>query len=143
VLDFEGCGTALPTALALEAQLDRRLHTHWRESAKSIVIEPELDVWLWGADNAVETAIEWQAVQRVRDWLRERGFTFETNGKPTRPKEAFEAALRVPALPRSSSLYRNIAECISLRHCKDGAFIRLREQLLQWFPPQKVMFVAT
>jgi hypothetical protein len=54
VLDFEGCGTELPNATALEAQLDGRLSTHWKESAKSIVIEPELDVWVWGADNAVE-----------------------------------------------------------------------------------------
>jgi hypothetical protein len=58
VLDFEGCGTDLPNATALEAQLDGRLSTHWKEAAKSIVIEPELDVWVWGADNAVEAIIE-------------------------------------------------------------------------------------
>lgn len=45
VLDFEGCGTELPNALALEAELDRRLAAKWGgETAKSIVIEPELDV---------------------------------------------------------------------------------------------------
>ncbi|MEI7939189.1 MAG: hypothetical protein WCK27_21095, partial [Verrucomicrobiota bacterium] len=61
VLDFEGCGTDLPNATELEAQLDGRLSTHWKEAAKSIVIEPELDVWVWGADNAVEAVIEWPA----------------------------------------------------------------------------------
>ena len=131
VLDFEGSGT---DSKALEAQLDGRLSGHWKEAAKSIVIEPELDVWVWGADNAVEVAIEWPAGKGVRDWLRERGFAFEANGKPTRPKEALEAALRLPDLPRSSALYQTIAEKISLRRCGDEAFIRLRKQLIEWFP---------
>src|SRR5712691_9839874 len=56
VLDFEGSGTDLPNAKALEGQLDQRLSVRWKEAAKSIVIEPELDVWIWGADNAVEAA---------------------------------------------------------------------------------------
>lgn len=111
VLDFEGSGTDLPNAKALEAQLDGRLSAHWNAAAKSIVIEPELDVWVWGADNAVEAALEWPAGKSVRGWLREQGFTFEANEKPTRPKEALEAALRMPDLsrPRSSTLYQTIA----------------------------------
>ena len=134
VLDFEGCGTDLPNATALEAELDGRLSTHWKAAAKSIVIEPELDVWVWGADNAVESVIEWPAGKSVREWLRERGFAFEANDKPTRPKEALEAAMRIPGLPRSSALYQTIAEKISLRRCTDEAFIRLRKQLVEWFP---------
>lgn len=134
VLDFEGCGTDLPNAQALETQLDGRLSMHWKETAKSIVIEPELDVWVWGANNAVETAIEWPASRSVRDWLRDQGFVFEANGKPKRPKEALEAALRMPDLPRSSALYQTIARKISLQRCGDAAFIRLRKQLIEWFP---------
>lgn len=134
VLDFEGSGTDLPDANALEAQLDVRLSAHWKESAKSIVIEPELDVWVWGADNAVEAAIEWPPGKSVREWLREREFAFEANGKPKRPKEALEAAMRLPDLPRSSALYQAIAEKISLRRCGDEAFIRLRQKLIEWYP---------
>jgi hypothetical protein len=134
VLDFEGSGTDLPNAKALETQLDERLSAHWKKAAKSIVIEPELDVWVWGADNAVETTIQWPAGKGLREWLRERGFGFEANGKPTRPKEALEAALRIPDLPRSSALYQTIAEKISLPRCGDEAFIRLRNQLTEWFP---------
>jgi len=134
VLDFEGSGTDLPNAKALESQLDDRLSAHWKDAAKSIVIEPEVDVWVWDADNAVEAVIEWPAGKGIREWLREKGFTFEANGKPTRPKEALEAALRIPALPRSSALYQTIAERISLQRCGDEAFIRLRKQLTEWFP---------
>ena len=134
VLDFEGSGTDAPDAKALETELDGRLSAHWKEAAKSIVIQPELDVWIWGTDNAVEGAMEWPAGPKVREWLRSQGFTFEANGKPTRPKEALEAALRVPDLPRSSALYQAIAEKISLRRCGDEAFARLRKQLVTWFP---------
>ena len=134
VLDFEGSGTDLPNAEALESQLDRRLSGSWQGAAKAIVIEPELDVWIWGADNAVEAAIEWPPGKGMREWLRDRGFTFEANGKPTRPKEALEAALRLIGLPRSSALYQAIAEKISLRRCGDESFIRLRQQLTNWFP---------
>ncbi len=99
------------------------------------VIEPELDVWVWGTSNAVEAAIEWPNGPGIRDWLHKNGFTFETTSKPTRPKEALEAALKVPGLPRSSALYQRIAEKISLRRCSDAAFIRLRNRLTHWFPP--------
>jgi len=134
MLDFEGSGTDLEDAVALENQMDERLKNHWNNNAKAIVIEPELDVWIWGSDNAVEASIEWPVGKGVREWLREQGFEFDANEKPTRPKEAFEAALRVPDLPRSSALYQHIASRISLPRCKDEAFIRLRNQLLGWFP---------
>ncbi len=139
MLDFEGCGTDLPDAKALEVELDHRISTHWEGRAKSIVIEPELDVWVWGSDNAVEEVIEWPTGgQSVREWLRGKGFAFDANQKPVRPKEALEAALRIPGLPRSSALYRRIAEKISLRHCGDEAFLRLRKQLSEWFPTQAI-----
>ena len=134
MLDFEGSGTYLADAIALEGQLDGRLDNQWKNAAKAIVIEPELDIWMWGSDNAIEASIEWPAGKSVREWLREQGFEFDANEKPIRPKEALEAALRVPALPRSSALYHHIASRISLPRCKDAAFIRLRNQLLAWFP---------
>ncbi|MBM3879415.1 MAG: hypothetical protein FJ387_06800 [Verrucomicrobia bacterium] len=137
VFDFEESGTDLPDAPALEAQLDERLRARWSGAAKAIVIEPELDVWIWGSDNAVAEAIEWPAGKPLRKWLREQGYDFEPSEKPARPKEALEAALRVPGLPRSSALYRRIAEKISLQRCTDCAFLRLRNQLALWFSKPK------
>lgn len=134
VLDLEGSGTNLPSAKELEAELDRRLSDHWKGVAKSIVIEPEVDVWMWGADNSVESALEWPAGKGVRQWLREQGFAFGPNEKPVRPKEALEAVLRLTGMPRSSALYQTIAEKISLRRCADESFGRLRDQLIEWFP---------
>ena len=134
VLDFEGCGSDLPSAEDLEMHLDLRLKAIWQSAAKSVVIEPEVDVWIWGSDNAVEDVIEWRSGKRLREWLRDAGYTFDANDKPTRPKEAIEAALKVAGTPRSSALYQRIAEKISLSRCADNAFVRLRNQLREWFP---------
>ncbi len=133
VLDFEGSGTDLPTGLAVEGQLDSRLRSRWGDRAKSIVIEPELDVWMWGADNSLEAVIGKPAGKHVRQWLGEHGFPLNAAMKPTRPKEAMEAVLREVQKPRSSALYRRIATQISLARCTDPAFHRLREQLTSWF----------
>jgi hypothetical protein len=134
VLDFEGCGTDLQNAALLEAELDSKLTAKWANAAaKAIVIEPELDIWVWGSDNAIEAAIDWPAGKKIRDWLREQGFAFDANEKPIRPKEALEAALSIPKQPRSSALYQHIASSISLARCSDEAFIRLRTKLREWF----------
>jgi len=134
IFDFEGCGTTLPNAVSLEAVLDEQLEPQWDGRAKTIVIEPELDVWAWGSDHAIENALEWPPGERIREWLRRKNFTFEHNNKPVRPKESLEAALRELGTPRSSVLYKAIATKISLKQCEDAAFIRLRNQLTTWFP---------
>ncbi len=133
IFDFEGCGTDLPDAQGLETELDDRLSNDWGGSSKAIVIDPELDIWVWGADNAVQPAISWPRTEHVRQWLRSEGFAFDENDKPIRPKEALEAALRVARLPRSSAIYEAIARRISLRRCNDEAFVRLRRKLSEWF----------
>ena len=137
VLDFEGSGTDAPDANVLESELDNKLAVSWNTSGKSIVIDPELDVWVWGGDNAVQTAINWPLDEPLREWLQKQGFTLDDVDKPIRPKEALETALKQVGLPRSSAVYQTIAERISLRRCKDPAFLRLWKTLTSWFPPEK------
>lgn len=134
VLDFDGSGTDLPDAITLEGELDNRLRAQWGNSAKAIVIEPELDVWMWGADNAIQPVIHWDRDQPIREWLRLQGFAFNDKEKPVLPKEALRRALRAVRLPRSSAVYQAIAERISLRRCNDEAFQRLLQTLRTWFP---------
>jgi hypothetical protein len=67
VLDFEGSGAEQPDALGLEAELDVRLAGDWEERAKSIVISPELDIWMWGSSNALRQILEWSLDQDIRD----------------------------------------------------------------------------
>jgi hypothetical protein len=134
VFDREGCGRD-DDAPIIERDLDTRLARVWGNDAKAIVIEPEVDAWVWGADNAMRDVLGWPHSQPIRQWLAKEGFDIADNGKPVRPKEAFEALRRVHQQGRSSALYRNITEKISLQNCVDPAFIRLRDTLRTWFPP--------
>ncbi len=133
LLDYEGSGSSVGAA-ELEAELDHRLTSDWGDAAKAIVIEPELEAWVWGADNAMHAVLGWDKAESAREWLRQRGFQFSTTGKPARPKEAFSALLREATLPRSAAVFEEIASRISLQRCHDAAFGRLRQQLVCWFP---------
>ncbi len=136
LLDHEGCGVEMnETAAEVEAVLDAQMQAQWGPRGKAIVIAPELDVWIWGADNALQQALDWPLPGSIRDWLRGRGFDFDVHGKPLRPKEALEAMVPVHRQPRSSALYERITRRISLRNCHDAAFVRLRLTLSAWFPP--------
>lgn len=135
VLDYEGSGAPQATDIELEEDLDRALRTYWGEAAKAIVIDPELDIWMWGADNALREAVKWPHVTPIRDWIDQENFQLSNNGKPLRPKEALSAVFRECRLPRSSANYLKIASKISLARCGDASFHRLRAQLRTWFPP--------
>lgn len=137
VFDLEGCG-AEPheTAEDLERSLDAELRVQWGANAKALVIAPELDIWIWGADNALQDVLQWPVEDSIRTWLRGRGFTFDANGKPERPKEALEELVPIHRQPRSSALYEKITGRISLHRCTDSTFLRLREALQNWFPAE-------
>ena len=134
VLDLEGSGTECSEAVTLEQQLDKRLTATWQGRAKSIVIEPEADIWLWGSDNAMQQILRWSDSRPIRTWLQGKGFDFTSEGKPKRPKEAFEEVVRECQLPRSSSLYCEITGKLSLSGCTDAAWQRLSGKLREWFP---------
>ena len=132
MLDYEGSG-ADSDALALEAELDERVRRTWNDRAKAIVIEPELDIWLWGSNEAMRQVLDCE-IPDVREWLHERGYTFGENDKPVRPKEAIQELLFEMKQPRSSVVYKELTSRLTLRRCKDPAFNRLKTTLQQWFP---------
>lgn len=133
VLDFEGCGQELDDSLVVETQLDGKLHPVWMDRAKAIVIAPEVDVWLWGNDNVLRDTLHWPQDGAIRDWLRGKGFEFNDDEKPVRPKEALKAMRSIHKQPMSSAVFEKVTKRISLQHCTDLAFIRLRTQLQTWF----------
>ena len=134
MFDYEGSGAANPAA-DLENQLDAALSEEWGSGAKAIVIEPEVDIWMWGAETHIRDVVDWHSQAGIRDWLTARDFQFSVHGKPERPKEALEAVFRHAQLPRSSAHYEALARRLSLARCQDPAFLRLRTALATWFEP--------
>lgn len=134
LFDFEGCGKENIDRQALEESLERRLAENgWEDRAAAIVIAPELEVWVWGESPKVREVLGWKD-ENLRGWLEQEGYTFSPLGKPDRPKEAMEAAIRQKRQPRSSAMFEKIASNVSLNKCVDPAFQRLCGLLREWFP---------
>jgi hypothetical protein len=108
----------------------------WDDRAAVVVIDPELENWIWSPSPHVAGCLGWNKPDKsIRDWLVEEAFLPEaTQSKPARPKEAMGAVLRLVKKPRSSAIFRAIAGRVALTHCIDPAFEKLRETLIAWFP---------
>lgn len=136
LFDREGSGREHSTRDVLEAELYRRLsETGWGTRAVAIVIDPELEMWVWSDSPHVDSVLGWEGKQpSLRGWLQSKGHLIEGQIKPERPKEILEIALREVRKPRSSSLYQQLAQKVSIDRCIDPSFVKLKTILKEWFP---------
>jgi len=137
VFDHQGCGREQTDSQELERQVEDNLAANgWGERARAICLVPELEAWVWSASPHVPSVLGWSHnSDTLREWLVEHGWWSPAEPKPTKPKEAMEAVLRVTGLPRSSSVYCRLAERVSLGPCQDSGFMKLQGTLQEWFPP--------
>jgi hypothetical protein len=133
IFDREGCGKEDLSRIELEHEVGQRLsESGWDEQAAAVILDPELESWVWARSPHVVTALGWSGDSSdLRSWLSDHGFS--GSPKPQRPKEAMEAVLRYAKKPRSSAIYAELARKVGLRHCVDPVFIRFRELLTAWF----------
>ena len=136
VFDHEGCGRESDSPEALQRELDQQFSSSaWGERAKAIVIDPELEAWVWSRSPHVATVTGWSGRSpSLRDWLVSRDLLRRGQSKPDRPKEALHAALREAGVARSASVYEQLAEKVSVRNCADRSFGELKATLSAWFP---------
>lgn len=135
VFDREGCGREDHREI-IESNVEGRLAANgWDQRARCVVIEPELESWLWARPPHLARLLNWQIGTPISDWLRAEALWSEVDPKPSRPKEALEAVLRRVNRPRSSALYSELAATADLTQCADGAFQKLTALLKEWFPP--------
>ena len=136
IFDREGCGNESRSREELEAEVEEQLaRSGWPARSRAIVLDPELESWVWSDSPHVDAALGWLGhTPPLRSWLAEQGLLVEDATKPKRPKEAMEAAMRQVRKPRSSSIYRELADKVSVRRCTDPAFERFRHTLQSWFP---------
>ncbi len=139
VLDRDGCGSQ-ESAPLLERQLDSRLHrSGWTDRACAVVIDPELETWVWSDSPHVDRALGWgDQPTPLKDWLIAAGQWDHASPKPTDPKAAMETALRFIRKPRSAAIFSTLASTVSFDRCQDRAFLKLRSVLRRWFgePPR-------
>jgi hypothetical protein len=135
LLDRAWQGAPHETADALEAALNTRLERAGMAGwARGVVIEPELEIWVWSDSPHVEEVLGWKGrVPTLTTWLRSEGLWPETSTKPPDPKAALERALFTARKRRSSAIYRSLATRVSVARCTDPSLGRLLAVLRSWF----------
>lgn len=135
VFDHEGSGQDAVQADKVEEDVERRMRVAGWKNCAAIVIDPELESWVWCPSPKVDEQLGWKGRSpSLREWLVEKHWLKSGEVRPKRPKEAMEAALREVRKPRSARIYEELAKSVSLAHCNDRAFLKLKNSLLSWFP---------
>lgn len=131
VVDADWVGT--PGATELRKRLEHSLANGWDEFAV-IVIEPELEAWIMNeSPHLVEI---FNCPDNYRAILAEADWWPLGSAKPPRPKEALGYLKRRYRVRASNAEFGKLAAAMSVRYCRDPAFIQLRDQLRTWFPEQ-------
>ena len=135
VFDREGCGSSAPRS-EIERRVESELaHSGWQTRGKAIVIDPELEGWLWSDSPAVLKGLGWnRGYAELRSWLEEEEVWDHSSAKPHKPKVALNRTLRRTRRRRSARVYGEIAAGVSLTRGQDPAFDKLGTILQAWFP---------
>jgi hypothetical protein len=124
-----------PNATAIATGIEENLRGRW-ENYIVVVIDPELEVWIWQDNQHVAEAFRYRGNPPLREWLKQSGDWPEGHTKPTDPKAAVEKVLRYTRTPRSAAVYRKVVSRISVHSCTDPAVRKLVERLRMWFPAE-------
>ncbi len=125
-----------PGAPAIREQVDAHLAAAgWPEERRlALVIDPEVDAWLWSDSPHAARALGWPDARALRRALEDHGWVAGDEPKPARPKVAAEWALRRARMPWSSAMFERVAAQVSVRRCRDPALGELLAALRAWFP---------
>lgn len=104
-----------------------------RENVDVVVIDPEIEVWLWKDNPNVWTSLGCDG--SWLDKLQDEGKWLEGRPKPQDPKGAIQEIIRKNQMGSYSAVYSMIASKVSVKHCTDESFVHFRSCLQQWFPP--------
>lgn len=135
VFDRDGCGSA-KSREAIQKEVETQLDANgWRGRAKAIVIEPELEAWLWSDAPQALRAMNWSGSYiELQEFLRGRNLWPKRNSKPPDPKAAMKVTLRATGARHSPKVLFHLANEIDPRGCRDPAFNELTQTLRDWFP---------
>jgi len=136
MFDRQGSGREQSPVNILSAQVRQRLAVNgWGNRAEVIVLDPELEVWVFSQSPLVEHCLGWPSTHgSMRNWLENRGLWTRSHSKPAEPKRAMEELLQKVKRPSSAATYMALAKRVGLQHCIDPAFLKFRGVLASWFP---------
>ena len=134
VFDRAWEGAPSPDAAVLQREVESRLRPSWGDQCACIVIDPELEAWVWSDSPHVAEALGWQGRQpALREWLAEQGLWPRDLPKPPDPEAAFRRAVRQTRLPPSAAVFRRLADTVGVQRCTDPSLLNLLSVLRRWF----------
>ena len=140
LFDRDGCGSTLSRE-EIQGDVETDLSKNgWADRTKAIVIDPELEAWVWGDLIQTSGILGWgEDVADIRRYLNSRSLWEPRGTKPSDPKRAMRTAMEC-APPgrrrrRSARIFHEIATSAAFDHCQDPAFNELKRTLQAWFPP--------
>ena len=136
IFDRHGSGRDTDSREAIEEEIEQRLSVNgWGQRARVIVLDPELEAWVWSQSPEVATTMGWESLGELHAFLRAKNWLADGSVKPAQPKEAMEAALREKRKPHSARRFEALAEKVGrLDACEDSAFEKFLATLREWFP---------
>lgn len=142
VFDREGSGAVCSRSETRTLVEGRLFRNGWRNRAKAIAIEPELEAWLWNGSAQVAEELGWgRDYTGLREHLASKNLWPNTALKPPDPKRAAHEAMRAARVRnrarRSPAKFNRLANQIAvsvLNNCQDPAFRELIATLRNWFP---------
>ena len=137
MFDHRGGGDPRPREVIQREVEDGLVRHGWRNRAKAVLIEPELEAWVWSRSRHVPELPGWTSgYPALRSWLERNGLWRTGESKPIDPKGAMRRALRQMNLQPSARRSAELAGAVSLRRCPDPAFNKFVRTLRKWFPTE-------
>jgi hypothetical protein len=135
VCDRCGSGKETKSREVLEKRIEDGLQSNgWENRSAAVVIDPELENWMWGDWGTSSNALRWTNARSLREWLIQEDLLNATHAKPHDPKRALERSAQCAGKRWSSSIHQQIATEARVEGCTDPAFLKLRSVLQGWFP---------
>lgn len=102
-----------------------------------VVIEPELEAWLWAPNLNVARAFGHEDFEQMRATLEREGLWNPGEAKPHDLKAARDRAARLGGKKLGGPIFKGVFSVISraaFNQCVEPGFITLRTALQTWFP---------
>lgn len=135
IFDRHGCGKENRSREQLEVDVCKTLSINgWGNRAEVIIIDPELENWIWSDSPEVDRCLKWDNQDiSLRGWLKDKDLWQSEHSKPADPKSALITTIRETNKPLSPSIFQDLARTVSLNRCTDPSFEKLKSTLKLWF----------
>lgn len=126
-------GGERPAVHVRDEMLNRLRLSGWSEGAvQVVVIDPELEVWLWQDNRNVQRALRYSGP--LRQDLIGSGEWPQGIPKPLNPKDTMLQLIRRNRAGAPMAVYASIASRVSVNGCTDSSFAVFRSTVQDWFP---------